>query len=89
VIENKGIIEALIHLNMEYLQNRLKGKIGKDYHSAISEILEDIRNHVNQRLPDFSRIKRCFFHNEPFIKTATQKIKRYLYHPSAVRKQNN
>ncbi len=86
VIDNKGDIEALIHLDVEHLEPKLKGKSDEERNMTISEILEEIRHEVNKRLPDFSRIKRCFFHSEPFMKTATQKIKRYLYYRDAGQK---
>jgi len=43
------------------------------------EILNDLRTGANKRLAAFSRIKRVEIHQEPFEKTATQKIKRFMY----------
>jgi len=43
------------------------------------EILNDLKTSANKRLAAFSRIKRVEIHHEPFEKTATQKIKRFLY----------
>ncbi len=43
------------------------------------EILNDLKMGANKRLAAFSRIKRVEIHHEPFEKTATQKIKRFLY----------
>jgi len=43
------------------------------------EILNDLRTGANKRLAAFSRIKRVEIHHEPFEKTATQKIKRFMY----------
>jgi long-chain acyl-CoA synthetase len=47
--------------------------------AAIGDRLEELKNAVNQRLAAFSRIHRIEVQPEPFEKTATQKIKRFLY----------
>jgi long-chain acyl-CoA synthetase len=44
-----------------------------------SEMLNELKAHANKRLSGFSRIHRVEIHHEPFEKTATQKIKRFLY----------
>jgi len=45
----------------------------------IVQLLEDIRKQVNEQVSTFSRISRVIEQTEPFEKTPTQKIKRYLY----------
>jgi long-chain acyl-CoA synthetase len=47
--------------------------------AAIGERLGELRDAVNKRLASFSRISRIEVRTEPFEKTATQKIKRFLY----------
>jgi long-chain acyl-CoA synthetase len=47
--------------------------------SKIPELMEENRQAVNKQLADFSRIIKIQIANEPFQKTPTQKIKRYLY----------
>jgi long-chain acyl-CoA synthetase len=47
--------------------------------SAAGEILEGLRKMVNRRLAAFSRLSRIEVRNEPFEKTPTHKIKRFLY----------
>jgi long-chain acyl-CoA synthetase len=82
VIENHGDIEALIYLNPDVMESKLEGKSEKEQEKSIAIILEQIRTEVNPRISTFSRIKRCYLQREPFVKTATQKIKRFLYyHP--------
>ncbi len=82
VIDNRGEIEALVYLDPAYLEEKLEGKGEEEQMQIIREILENLRKEVNQKLPSFSRIKRCLYQREPFVKTATQKIKRFLYyHP--------
>jgi len=82
-IENNGNVEALIYLDHDILGPMLDGKSEEEQEKAISGILEEIRMDVNEKLPPSSRIKRAFHQSEEFTKTATKKIKRYLYyHPS-------
>ncbi len=45
----------------------------------ILELLENIKKEVNEKLPSFARVSRLIEQPEPFEKTPTQKIKRYLY----------
>ena len=47
--------------------------------AALAEMLEDLKQNINKRLAIFSRINRIEVHNEPFEKTPTRKIKRFLY----------
>ncbi len=86
VMEKKGKLVALIHLNMDEIEHHFQGwkndaevfseKIGhrKD------EILKEIHEKVNAQVNKFSKLSQVFFHKEPFEKTPTQKIKRFLYH---------
>jgi long-chain acyl-CoA synthetase len=46
---------------------------------AAAPLLERVRNEANARLAAFSRISRVEVQAEPFEKTPTQKIKRFLY----------
>jgi len=48
---------------------------------AIEQTLEELRAWVNKKLADFSRLSRIEIRYEPFEKTPTMKIKRYLYVP--------
>ena len=83
-IENNGDVEALIYLDHDILNPMLEGKSETEQKKVISDILENIRVEVNEKLPPSSRIKRAFHQIEEFTKTATKKIKRYLYyHPAS------
>jgi long-chain acyl-CoA synthetase len=46
---------------------------------AIENVLEDLRTWVNKKLAVFSKLSRIEIRYEPFEKTPTMKIKRYLY----------
>jgi long-chain acyl-CoA synthetase len=47
--------------------------------AALGNSLEGLKNQVNKRLAAFSRLNRIVVREEPFEKTPTQKIKRFLY----------
>ena len=46
----------------------------------IEELTVDLKQQLNAQVSKFSKIQQFVAHPTPFIKTATQKIKRYLYH---------
>jgi long-chain acyl-CoA synthetase len=86
VMEKKGKLVALIHLNMDEIEHHFQAwkhdaevfseKIG----NRKDEILKEIHEKVNAQVNKFSKLSQVFFHKEPFEKTPTQKIKRFLYH---------
>jgi long-chain acyl-CoA synthetase len=47
--------------------------------AAVGDSLDELKNSVNKKLAAFSRLHRIEVHAEPFEKTPTQKIKRFLY----------
>jgi long-chain acyl-CoA synthetase len=47
--------------------------------AALGDSMEELKNQVNKRLAAFSRLNRIEIRREPFEKTPTQKIKRFLY----------
>jgi long-chain acyl-CoA synthetase len=54
-------------------------EMAKTMLAAIGEGLVDLKTAVNHRLASFARISRIEIKDEPFEKTPTQKIKRFLY----------
>ncbi|HHS12450.1 MAG TPA: long-chain fatty acid--CoA ligase [bacterium] len=81
VFEQEGALSARVHPNYEYLEeqtsrNHMTVSDSKRY---IGKLLEELRGEVNGQLSSFSRIRRIIEQVEPFEKTPTQKIKRYLY----------
>jgi len=78
--QDKKLI-ARIHLDYEKLDEMYNGeKISSDEMlKNIHDILEDMRKDVNSRISSFSRMVKFEEQREPFIKTPTKKIKRYLY----------
>jgi len=81
VFDDNGILTARINLDYDKLDEELgvKKKSETEVHKEVTEVLEAIRKEVNESVSTFSRLKKVIEQKEPFIKTATKKIKRYLY----------
>lgn len=81
VYETGGQITARVFLNYEWLENHhhLEKMGGVAADKFILRLLEEIRDYINQNVASFSRVHRIIEQKEPFDKTATQKIKRFLY----------
>jgi long-chain acyl-CoA synthetase len=81
VYEESGSLVARIFLDYESLdQNAVNtGETESKTREHISKMLDDIKLSVNSQVSGFSKISRIIEQKEPFEKTPTQKIKRYLY----------
>jgi long-chain acyl-CoA synthetase len=82
VIQQKGKLVAYVHLNMEELEKRyqnLKQDMAKQIEEKKNEILSEIQDYVNSKVNKFSQINKVVLQPVPFQKTATLKIKRFLY----------
>jgi len=82
VVEQKGKLVALVHFNREELETRyqhLKEEITDHIEQKLDELQEELHTYVNARVNKFSQLKAVVVHAEPFEKTATQKIKRFVY----------
>lgn len=81
VYESGKAIMARVFLNYGILdKNHGIGKMGATHaEKFIAKHLEDIRKHVNANVSSFSKIHKLVEQKEPFEKTPTQKIKRFLY----------
>ncbi len=83
VIEKKGKLVALVHFNYEELEKQFQHfkEEAVDYaRKKAEELKTELQDYVNSRVNKFSRIHSVVPHTVPFVKTATKKIKRYLYH---------
>ena len=81
VIQQKGKLVALVHINMDELEKKyqnLKAEAHK-FDEKVEENLREIKEYVNSRVNKFSQISKVVLQSVPFQKTATQKIKRFLY----------
>ena len=93
VLQQKGKLVAMVHFNREELEARVKemtsnlsskmdatiDDITKKVDDTIEELSVELKSYINSRVNKISRIQLLVAHPEPFIKTATKKIKRYLY----------
>jgi long-chain acyl-CoA synthetase len=79
VMENKGLLEAWVYLDYDLIDEQTKGKSEKEKLAYIDALLKKLKEVINPQLAAFSQISRFVEHKEPFEKTATSKIKRYLY----------
>jgi len=82
VVEKKGKLVAMVHLNMEEVEQHFK-HLKEEAHQYIQdkseEILKEIQKKVNAELNKFSRLQAIILQPTPFEKTPTKKIKRFLY----------
>ena len=82
VVEKKGKIVALVHLNYEDIEQRfniLKEEAKNYFEEKKKELLNELQLHINANVNKFSRIQLVIEQTTPFERTATKKIKRYLY----------
>jgi long-chain acyl-CoA synthetase len=82
VIEKKGKLVALVHINLEEIEQsyqHLKEEVSNFMEVKVEEILNEIKKYVNTRVNKFSQVHSVVLQSAPFQKTATQKIKRFLY----------
>jgi long-chain acyl-CoA synthetase len=85
VYEMKGKLVAKVHLNKEVVENYyndLKHSAKDWQHNAeekSKKIMDDIMHHVNSKVARFSKLNSVVEQPEPFEKTPTQKIKRFIY----------
>jgi long-chain acyl-CoA synthetase len=78
VLSGDGGLAALIKLDFELMAEQLKVSV-QDAQENAASYLAHIREEVNKELSSFSRIRNVSLQDEPFQRTPTLKIKRYLY----------
>jgi long-chain acyl-CoA synthetase len=82
VMEKKGRLVALVHLNYEEIEEHfahLKDEAVQFVQQKVEETLDELHRHVNGRVNRFSQLAAVVEQRYPFEKTATQKIKRFMY----------
>lgn len=83
VVQKKGKLVAMVHLNIEELQAKY-AQMKKDFTDqaelVINEYLAELQRYVNSKVNRYSQLQLVVYHPEPFQKTATLKIKRFLYY---------
>lgn len=73
VIDEDNKLVALVYPDYDQLKN---DNIPED---KISEVFDDIRKRVNDRLPDYMAVSKVRIQKEEFAKTPKRSIKRFLY----------
>ncbi|HEX7494450.1 MAG TPA: AMP-binding protein [Bacteroidales bacterium] len=89
VVQKKGKLVALVHINMEELEKkyqvlkqdmtRQKQDMTRQVEDKVDEVLDELQEYVNSQVNKFSQIQKVVLQPVPFQKTATMKIKRFLY----------
>jgi long-chain acyl-CoA synthetase len=81
VLEQDSKLVARIHLDYELIDKMFHADKMPDakVRENISKYLEDMRVQINTQVSSFSKISKFIEQIEPFVKTPTKKIKRYLY----------
>ena len=81
VMEKDGKLIARIHLDYELIDKLFKANNTpeNEVKEKINNLLEEMRIETNKQVASFSKIVKFVEQIEPFVKTPTKKIKRYLY----------
>jgi long-chain acyl-CoA synthetase len=85
VMEYKGKLTARVHLNMELLEEQVQhlkenaAEFQKQLQVKVDEALAELLIYVNQQVSRYSKLQLIIQQVQPFEKTATLKIKRFLY----------
>jgi long-chain acyl-CoA synthetase len=82
VLEQKGKLVALVYFNKEEIEQRyqhLKEEVSGYVDLRIEELRFELQAYVNSRVNKMSRVQVVVAQADPFQKTATLKIKRFLY----------
>ena len=89
VVQQKGKLVALVCINMEEMEKKYqnlkndmtkqKEDMTKQFEEKVEEMLYELQIYVNSQVNKFSQIQKVVFQPDPFQKTATLKIKRFLY----------
>jgi len=82
VVQQKGKLVALVNLNMEELEKKyqsLKQDMSDKYEEKMEEWMAELKEYVNSQVSKFCQINKVVLQPAPFQKTATLKIKRFLY----------
>lgn len=79
VVEQNGKLDGWVYPDYDYIDEQTLGQSRVERREYINKLIATLRKEVNARLSSASRLVRIVERREPFVKTATHKIKRYLY----------
>ena len=86
VMQYKGKLVAKVHLKVEVMEERFShlkdnaSDFQQQLQARADEVLDELLIHVNQHVARNSRLQMMILQVQPFEKTPTHKIKRFLYH---------
>jgi len=82
VMERKGKLVAYVHFNRDEIEERYS-HLRQDVIDFVEQRIEELRSelllYINRHVNKFSQVQLVLVQPVPFEKTATMKIKRYLY----------
>ncbi len=81
VIDREGKLIAKVYLNYDYIdsEHQIVSKSETESRKIVENIIDNVYKGTNERLPVYARISKIYEQVEPFEKTPTNKVKRYLY----------
>ena len=85
VTEDEGKLVALIHFDTEAIEARYAEMVDTwhkkkhEFELFKQDLMRDIKNYVNERVNRYSKISEVVEEEQEFDKTATKKIRRFLY----------
>ncbi|MDY0296338.1 MAG: AMP-binding protein [Acidobacteriota bacterium] len=79
VLERNGRLEAWVYLDYDLVDSETRGQSEDERGRFIEHTLAQIKADANSRLSTYAKLSAVIERKEPFIKTATSKIKRFLY----------
>jgi long-chain acyl-CoA synthetase len=81
VCKKENQLVSLVFLNYEKIDEdfQTSKKSQSEQKEIVISILKLIKEEVNNNVSSFSKLSKVIEQTEPFEKTPTQKIKRYLY----------
>ena len=85
VMQYKGKLIARVHLNIELVEDHYKHlksnaiEFQEQVAKRSDEMLEELLVYVNEHVAKNSKLQMVLLQAQPFEKTPTLKIKRYLY----------
>ena len=85
VTEDEGKLVALIHFDIEAIEARYAEMVDTwhkkkhEFELFKQDLMRDIKNYVNERVNRYSKISEVVEEEQEFEKTATKKIRRFLY----------
>lgn len=82
VIQKKGKLVALVHFDTDELEQKykdFKSEVSNYVEGKVDEMIKELTIYVNKNVNKYSQVQMVIAQPTPFQKTATHKIKRFLY----------